>query len=776
MLTHKSDGAIMPERVETSNCYRWLIESITDYAILMLDPTGRIASWNRGAEQILCYTAGEIIGQHCSCFYTAEDVARGVPEHMLHEALTKGSATDERWHVRKDGTRFWSMCDITLVFDDVGELQGFAKVMRDATKRKQIEEEQQKFIALVENSSDFTGMATLQGKPFYINQAGQKLVGLESQAEIHATTIFDYCAPEAREQLRDICLPALGKNGYWEGESLFRHFKTGAFINVYIKAFIVKDSQSGEPLCIATITHDITERKRMHDALKKSEQRLKALFDNALDAILLVDDEARYVDANPAACELLGYSREELQQLSIWDVTPPSNSNQGIDLWRDFLAAGKMSGEHTLRRKDGTLIGVECNSVANVLPGLHMTINRDTDERKRVEQQLRQAQKMEAVGRLAGGVAHDFNNLLTAITGYSDLMLRRLGEEDSLRSNVEEIRKAASRATALTRQLLAFSRKQMQQLKILNLNSIVSELDKMLQRLIGEDIQLTTTLDPQLGQTKADAGQIEQVIMNLVVNARDAVSMGGKITIETANVYLNNEYVQSHLGARAGRYVMLAVSDTGAGMDDETKSHIFEPFFTTKEAGKGTGLGLATVYGIVKQSNGYISVESEVGQGTAFKVYLPRVDEAAEPLTLSSLAPEKPARRRTETVLLAEDEEVVRNLTRQVLEMNGYKVLEAANGGAALMLCEEHKGPIHLLITDVVMPEMSGRKLAERLSAVRPNMRVLYMSGYTDEAIIRHGVLDEGTEFIQKPFTPESLAHKINELLGASHRESPAPK
>jgi signal transduction histidine kinase/CheY-like chemotaxis protein len=435
-----------------------------------------------------------------------------------------------------------------------------------------------------------------------------------------------------------------------------------------------------------------------------------------------------------------------------------------------------MSGEHTLRRKDGTLIGVECNSVANVLPGLHMTINRDTDERKRVEQQLRQAQKMEAVGRLAGGVAHDFNNLLTAITGYSDLMLRRLGEEDSLRSNVEEIRKAASRATALTRQLLAFSRKQMQQLKILNLNSIVSELDKMLQRLIGEDIQLTTTLDPQLGQTKADPGQIEQVIMNLVVNARDAVSMGGKITIETANVYLNNEYVQSHLGARAGRYVMLAVSDTGAGMDDETKSHIFEPFFTTKEAGKGTGLGLATVYGIVKQSNGYISVESEVGQGTAFKVYLPRVDEAAEPLTLSSLAPEKPARRRTETVLLAEDEEVVRNLTRQVLEMNGYKVLEAANGGAALMLCEEHKGPIHLLITDVVMPEMSGRKLAERLSAVRPNMRVLYMSGYTDEAIIRHGVLDEGTEFIQKPFTPESLAHKINELLGASHRESPAPK
>ncbi|HEY0321200.1 MAG TPA: response regulator [Pyrinomonadaceae bacterium] len=384
-------------------------------------------------------------------------------------------------------------------------------------------------------------------------------------------------------------------------------------------------------------------------------------------------------------------------------------------------------------------------------------------ERAQAEQ-LRQSQKLESVGQLAGGIAHDFNNLLTAINGYSELTLRRLQTADPLRQNIVEIKKAGDRAASLTRQLLAFSRKQVLQPKVLDLNSIVSDLEKMLCRLIGEDLELRTVLEPQLGSIKADPGQIEQVLMNLTVNARDAMPHGGKLIIETENVYLDKDYAGQHIAVNPGPYVMLAVSDTGTGMDEKTRARIFEPFFTTKEAGKGTGLGLSTVYGIVKQSGGNIWVYSEVGRGTSFKVYLPRVDEGAQEYKRSA-EPEE-AIQGAETILLAEDDDMVRKLASEVLSLYGYQVLEAANGGAALLICERHKEPIHLLVTDVIMPEMSGRELANRLSQLRPEMKVLYMSGYTDNAIVHQGVLDEETHFIQKPFAPDALARKVREVLG----------
>jgi len=378
--------------------------------------------------------------------------------------------------------------------------------------------------------------------------------------------------------------------------------------------------------------------------------------------------------------------------------------------------------------------------------------------------QLLQAQKMEAVGRLAGGIAHDFNNLLTTIIGNTELSLLRIGKDNPLCENIAEIKKAANRAASLTRQLLAFSRKQVLQPVVLNLNTVICGLEKMIGRLIGEDMELETLLSPDLGEVRADAGQMEQVIMNLVINARDAMPLGGKLIIETANVDLDETYASEHgVKLNPGPYVMLAVSDTGKGMDKETQAHIFEPFFTTKERGKGTGLGLSTVYGIVKQSGGLIWVYSELGEGTTFKIYLPRIRSGSEPQRKEQAPLEAP--KGVETVLIVEDDDAVRSLACKILELQGYKILEAKDGEEAMKVSKEHNGPIHLMITDVVMPGISGRELQEQLHPLRPAMKVLYMSGYTDNATAHHKVLDSGVAFLQKPFTPETLARKVREVL-----------
>jgi PAS domain S-box-containing protein len=409
------------------------------------------------------------------------------------------------------------------------------------------------------------------------------------------------------------------------------------------------------------------------------------------------------------------------------------------------------------RQEHTTAMRMAANLAANAVDNVRLIAREQAKE-----EQLRQSQKMEAIGQLAGGVAHDFNNLLTVISGYSDLALKRLADDDPVRRNIKEIGKAGVRATALTRQLLAFSRRQLLLPKVLDLNSVVQEMDKMLQRLIGEDMDLVSILRPHLGQIKADPGQIEQVLLNLVVNARDAMPTGGKITIETGHAYLDEDYAHEHVGIQPGYHVVLTVTDTGVGMNAETRQRIFEPFFTTKHASKGTGLGLSTVYGIVKQSGGSIWVYTELGAGTSFKIYLPRVDEviAAEESVVDQTAPEG-----SETILLVEDEDLVRNLARVILEQFGYNVIEAANGAEGLRLCQDFPGQIDLLLTDVVMPQVSGRELAQRLSLISPQTRVLYMSGYTDDSIVRHGILEESMCFIQKPFTPDSLALKVRDVL-----------
>ncbi|HEV8482638.1 MAG TPA: response regulator [Blastocatellia bacterium] len=510
-------------------------------------------------------------------------------------------------------------------------------------------------------------------------------------------------------------------------------------------------------------TRNHRAHKMAEEALKGSEAELRALFEAMTDVIHVLDSEGRYLKIAPTKQNIYKPAAERIGR-TLHEVFPKEKADFFLGCVRHALDEGPLHRVEYSLQIAGKEVWFE-GSVSPMTKDSVLWIGRDITERKTLEEQLRQSQKMEAIGQLAGGIAHDFNNLLTAITGYSDLTLRRLQAEDPLRSNIEEIKKAGERAAGLTRQLLAFSRKQVLQPKVFDLNSVVSELEKMLQRLIGEDIELRTVLDIEPGRVKADPGQIEQVIMNLAVNARDAMPNGGKLTIEAKNIHLTEEYTHQHIAVDPGPYVMLAVSDTGTGMDEKTQARIFEPFFTSKEAGKGTGLGLSTVYGIVKQSEGDIRVYSEVGRGTTFKVYLPRVDESAQEYKRTTEVEEN--LHGTESILLAEDEDIVRRLARQVLEMFGYKVIEAANGGAALLICERQQEPIHLLITDVIMPEMSGPELTDRLIRLRPEMKVLYMSGYTDSAVIHQGVIDEGTNFIQKPFTPSALARKVREVLNS---------
>ncbi len=508
---------------------------------------------------------------------------------------------------------------------------------------------------------------------------------------------------------------------------------------------------------------DQAEQRR---ASRKAEEQYQLLFQSSPQPMWVFDEETlAFLAVNEAACRHYGYSREEFLGMTIRDIRPPEVPS----LLRQIAAEQSEyqdSGVWRHRKKDGTIIQVEITSNPLLFDrrDAQLVLAADVTEHRQLEMQLRQSQKMEAVGQLAGGIAHDFNNLLTAILGYADLLATDAGKESPLSESIGEIRKAGERAASLTRQLLAFSRRQVLEPKVLDLNELVENLQRMLRRLIGEDIELVTALDPDVGRVRADAGQTEQVVMNLAINARDAMPKGGTLTIETKDVQLDEAYAREHLVVGpAGSYVMLAVSDTGVGMSAETKSHIFEPFFTTKGKGKGTGLGLATVYGIVKQSGGYIWVYSEPGRGTTFKIYLPRVEGAAR--AAGTRRPSKRPTAGSETVLLVEDEQSVRSLARRILQSNGYTVIEASGPEQALEATRHHEGPIHLLLTDVVMPEMSGPELASRLAKRQPDLKVLFMSGYTDDAIVRQGLVAEGGHFLQKPFAPEGLALKVREVL-----------
>src|SRR5579863_2711185 len=506
------------------------------------------------------------------------------------------------------------------------------------------------------------------------------------------------------------------------------------------------------------------------EGLRRSEINFRSLVTNAPYGICRCDSDGILLSANPAMVSMLGYASPS-------ELVDGNLANLYADTQQWFVVADHFRSSHRFNGLIADWVRKDASPIAVRLSGRKIRDDRentffelfaeDVTEHRALEQQLRQAQKMEAIGRLAGGIAHDFNNLLMVISGYCEFLLERIGPDPAVRGPAQEIARAASRATSLTSQLLAFSRKQMLAPKVLDLNAVVTENLNMLTRVIGEDIDLVMIPGGELGAVKADPGQIEQVIMNLAVNARDAMPQGGKLTIETANIALDESYARVHAPAEPGEYVMLAVSDNGMGMDAETQTHIFEPFYTTKGP-KGTGLGLSTVYGIVKQSGGYIWVYSEPGKGTSFKVYLPRVAATGESVAQQLPAPITPVAQGHETILLVEDESTVRLLTHYYLRTQGYTVLEAADPGVALQICNAHSGPIHLLLTDVIMPGMNGNQLAQRILSARPETRVLYMSGYTENVIGHNGTLEPGINLLQKPFTLPALNAKVREVLDTS--------
>jgi PAS domain S-box-containing protein len=545
--------------------------------------------------------------------------------------------------------------------------------------------------------------------------------------------------------------------------------------------YVLKDKLGRLTPAVEREVREAKERlahRRAEEALRASEVRFSRLSQAGIIGIVIADVHGNISDANDAYLQMVGYSREELVQGAVrWaDLTPPELADLGARSVEQLQATGVAPPWETETfRKDGSrvpvLVGVAMLEYPKTIAFIVDLTKRKQAEAgqrqaeqalRQSEEQLRQAQKMEAVGRLAGGVAHDFNNVLSVILSYADFILSDLKPSDPLCSDLGEISKAATRAAGLTRQLLMFSRQQVFEPKVIDLHEALTGMDKMIQRILGEDVAFLSLPPKVSGRVKVDPSHIEQVILNLVVNARDAMPTGGQLTIETANVVLDGSYAMSHLPTKPGPYVMLAVSDTGTGMDRETQKRIFEPFFTTKEMGKGTGLGLSTVFGIVQQSCGNIWVYSELGKGTTFKVYLPRVDEEVDVLRPQA-APT--SLRGTETILLVEDEEQVRTIALNILRRQGYQVIPAQNAGEALLICERHPGGIDLLLTDVVMPQMSGPELAKRLAQTRPEMKVLCMSGYTDDSIVRHGVLETGVAFVQKPLTPALLTRKVRQVL-----------
>jgi two-component system cell cycle sensor histidine kinase/response regulator CckA len=649
-------------------------------------------------------------------------------------------------------------------------------VGQDITERKRVEESlrasEKRFFTVFNSSPNPMCIISLsEGRYLEVNQAflryfettREDAIG-RTQRELELWDNLDDLMRMAR-MLRD-------EGALHNFEVHLRTKKGAARIGLVSTEIINLDDQQ----CVLTVISDITELKRAEAETLLQTARLRQLFENSPLGIVMADERGNVMHLNKGFEAIFQYGLEELQGRTLNAIIVPEElTEEGMELDARSLRGEVITRETKRRRKDGTLIPVQIYGVPVIVdqkPAGVYAIYVDLTEPKRLEEELQQSQKMDAVGQLAGGIAHDFNNLLTAITGYSELLLMRLSPEDSLRHLAAEIAKAAERASSLTYQLLVFSRKQVVLPRVVDLNTLAAETEQMLRRLIGEHIELVTRLGHDLGKIKADPGQIIQILMNLCVNARDAMPQGGRLTIETENLNGGSSYLSRAKAIAPGKYVKLSVTDTGCGMDAVTQSHMFEPFFTTKEKGKGTGLGLSTVYGIVKQSGGYIEVQSEVGRGTTFRVYLPRLEESVS-VADSTGDPQTPASG-DETVLLVEDEESVRNLVRSILEMNGYAVLEASDGKDALGLCRKFKGTIHLMISDVVMPQMSGRELAEHLSTVRPEMKVLFMSGYTEDAILHQRALKSDAAFLQKPFTPAALAGKIREVLDAAEPASKA--
>jgi PAS domain S-box-containing protein len=636
-------------------------------------------------------------------------------------------------------------------------------------ERDRAEEQLRKLSKAVEQSPVSVMITDAKGNIEYVNPKFTKITGYtfqEVKGRNQKILRSDKTSPQKYEYLWD----SINKDSSWHGEFHSKK-KNGDLYWEDVKIGPITNSKD-EITHFVALTEDITNRKRARKAIQETKELFKKIFAGQRDAIFILDKKnpPTILSCNPAAIKMFGYERIEV----LGSTTKMLHIDEKyFEQFQEYLQEvisrqGFLNpSDFNMKRKDGAVFPAEYSVTPledeNGQSVGWICIIRDITERRQLEEQFQQSQKMEAVGRLAGGVAHDFNNMITIIRGYSQLILAEMDKNNPIHKSILQIDKAGERTELLTRQLLAFSRKQILQPKILNLNELIPETEKMLLRLIGEDIELMTLLKSDIGNIKADPGQIEQVIMNLVINARDAMPKGGKLIIKTMNAVLDEAYVKVHPEAKPGRYVLISVSDTGIGMDSKTCSRIFEPFFTTKGKGQGTGLGLATVYGIVKQSGGHITVDSKPGQGTVFKIYLPSINEAAT-LKDESKTSDKNLNG-SETILVVEDEENVRRVICETLRSHGYKLLEAPHGGNALLSCEQHKGEIDLMLTDVVMPEMSGGDLIDHLMSHYPQMKILCMSGYTDDTIVRHGILEEKVEFIQKPFTTVALAQRIRKVL-----------
>lgn len=704
--------------------------------------------------------------------------------------------------IRRDGKRVWINENAHAVRDEQGKLLYYEGTVEDITERKRAEAERQAsmeiirsvnptenldellraihmalknvvhaencFVALHEPATDMFHFPFLVDQfdaappPQKVGRSCTAYVFRTGHAMLIPQPVFDQLAARGEVELVGTPSPSwlgvpLRSPSATIGVLVVQHYQDPGAYSQRDLEFL---TSVGGQIALAI------ERKRGDAALRESEARLRVLIEQLPAILWTVDNSLRFTSALGAglthaglrADQIVGKTMPEFFETTDATFLPITSHRRAVlgeptTFHMEWRNGSYACHAEPLRDANGRCEGAICMAL-------------DVSDRKKLEEQLRQAQKMEAVGRLAGGIAHDFNNLLMVIQGHAELLTDRLKPGESLRRNAEQIQEASQRATSLTRQLLAFSRKQMLAPVVLSVHTVVSDMIKILRRLIGEDIELASVNAPDLWRVKADRSQIEQVIMNLAVNARDAMPRGGKLTIETTNVEFDNSYSRAPMVLTPGRYVMLAVTDNGCGMDPDTQAHIFEPFYTTKEKGKGTGLGLATVYGIVKQSGGYVWVYSEAGRGTTFKIYLPSVEEDVTPIESRPAATALP--RGTETVLLVEDEEGVRELTKEYLEICGYKVLVAEDGHAAVAIVSKHSGPIDLMMTDIVMPGISGSELAQKITALRPEIRVVYMSGYTDQAIIRHGILSSDVLLLQKPFTMSTLAHKLREAFAAN--------
>ncbi len=741
--------------------YRILIESIRDDAIFLIDLQGFVSTWNPGAERMFGYPSGEIVGRPYSLVLSDADAAGRPGDRLLRTAAKAGTLAEEGWRMRRDGTRFWAQVVITPIGNEAGELTGYAAVTRDHTQRHR---DEQLFRAAVNASP--SGMVMIDADA-RITLCNRVLAGMFGYAEGDLIgQPLDMLVPQRYRERHNVLTAAFffhpGSRQMGAGRELIALHADGHEFPVEIGLNPLQLDDA--PHVLASII-DITTRRRTQEQLLEREARWRILMDHASDGINIVNAEGIVQDVNPRMCELLGVAREDIIGHHISEFSIRETAAEATGHMHQLARHSGGGPRRTeLRRGDGSSVVVDFSSSAVSLGGeeLFVAIGRDMTAHLQLENQLRQAQKMEAVGRLAGGVAHDFNNLLTVISGNIELLRDQFAAGTEHHDMMGEIAQASRRAAELTRQLLAFSRQQMLAPRILNLPDLVHSTERMLRRLIGEDVQLVTRCAQDTAPVRADPGQIEQVILNLAVNSRDAMPDGGTITIETRTLDLHEREVGENATLAGGRWVLLAISDTGTGMSDEVKANIFEPFFTTKDPGKGTGLGLATVYGIVKQSEGFVAVDSEQNHGTTFRVYLPA---ASVPEFVAQEQTPLTAPGGSERLLLVEDDELVRSLARRALERRGYAVLEAADPDQALAMAAAETQPIELLLTDVIMPGMSGRALAERLTAFRPGVRVLYTSGYTDEAILRLGVLEHGLAFLQKPYTPESLARKVREVL-----------